>query len=104
MEYCISISNKIQSVSKKKTECFSTFAELAVLVLIRCQAINKLYFVRSYSQSFHYQGRTKEKSLSAFQKWCYRLLVRNHLTVRAGTHISKEHSENYKEKMFELIS
>ena len=41
--------------------------------------------------------------MSAFQKWSYRLLVRNHLTFRVGTHISQEHSENYKEKMFEFI-
>ena len=45
----------------------------------------------------------KKKSLSALQKWCYRLLVRNHLTFRAGAHIGQEHSENYKEKMFEFI-
>ena len=45
----------------------------------------------------------KNKSLSALQKWCYRLLVRNHLTFGVGTHIGQEHSENYKEKMFEFI-
>ena len=45
----------------------------------------------------------KKKSLSALQKWCYRLLVRNHLTFRVGTHIGQEHSENYREKMFEFI-
>ena len=41
--------------------------------------------------------------MSALQKRCYRLLLRNHLTFRVGTHIGQEHSENYKEKMFEFI-
>ena len=63
---------------------------------------NYSYFIGSYCPSLHYQRRTKEKSLSAPQKWCYRLLVRNHLTFRAVTHIDQEHSENYKEKMFEF--
>ena len=35
--------------------------------------------------------------------WCYRLSVRNHLTFRARTYIGQEHSEKYKEKMFEFI-
>ena len=30
--------------------------------------------------------------------WWYRLLVRNHLTFRAGTDIGQEHSEKYKKK------
>ena len=47
--------------------------------------------------------KLKRKSLSALQKWCHRLLVRNHLTFRVVTHIDQEHSENYKEKMFEFI-
>ena len=41
--------------------------------------------------------------MSAIQKWFYRLLVRNHLTFRTGTHIVQEHSEKYKVKMFEFI-
>ena len=45
----------------------------------------------------------KKKRLSALQKWCNRLLVRNHLTFRVGTHIGQEHSENYKQKMLEFI-
>ena len=64
---------------------------------------NYSYFVGSYCQSLHYQRRTKEKKLECTTKVVYRLLVRNHLTFRIGTHIGQEHSENYKEKMFEFI-
>ena len=45
----------------------------------------------------------KKSSLSALQKWCYRLLVRYHLTFRAGTHVGQELPENYREKMFDFI-
>ena len=33
--------------------------------------------------------------MNEHQKWCYRLLVRNHLTFRAGTYVGQELSENY---------
>ena len=41
--------------------------------------------------------------MNAHQKWCYRLLARNHLTFRAGTHVGKELPENYREKMIKFI-
>ena len=41
--------------------------------------------------------------MNAYQKWCYILLVRNHLTFRAGTHVGQELPENYLDKMFKFI-
>ena len=42
----------------------------------------------------------KKRSTNAHQKWCNKLLVRNNLTFRAGTHVGQELSENYQEKMW----
>ena len=56
-----------------------------------------------HRKSLQYERRTKKSSLSALQKWCYRLLVRYHLTFRAGTHVGQELPENYLEKMFDFI-
>ena len=41
--------------------------------------------------------------MNTHQKWCYRLLVRNHLTFRSGTHVGQELPENYREKMLKFI-
>ena len=41
--------------------------------------------------------------MNEHQKWCYRLLVRNHLIFRASTHVGQELPENYLEKMFKFI-
>ena len=36
--------------------------------------------------------------MNAHQKWCNRLLVRNHLTFRSCPHICQEPPENFLEK------
>ena len=41
--------------------------------------------------------------MNAHQKYCYRLLVKNHLTFLASTHVGQELPENYREKMIEFI-
>ena len=41
--------------------------------------------------------------MNAHPKWCYKLLVRNHRTFRAGTHVGRELPENYREKNFKII-
>ena len=56
-----------------------------------------------YRQSLESKSRIKEKKYECTSKWCYRLLVRNHLTFRAGTHVGQEFPENYPEKMFKFI-
>ena len=53
-------------------------------------------------KAFTSKEELKKKSLSALQKWCYQLLVRNHVIFRTGTHIGQEHSKNYKEKCLNL--
>ena len=44
----------------------------------------------------------KKRSMNAHQKWCYRLLVRSHLTFRASTHVGQELLKNNQEKMFKF--
>ena len=44
----------------------------------------------------------KKRSMNPHQKWRYRLLVRNHLIISAGTHIGQELPENYREKNVQI--
>ena len=59
---------------------------------------NYSYIMRGYRRSLKSKWSTKEKKYECTSKWCYRLLVRNHLTFRTGTHVGQELSENYWKK------
>ena len=55
------------------------------------------------AKAWNLNEELKKRSMNAHRKWCYRLLIRNHLAFRAGTYVGQELPENYREKMFKFI-